>query len=79
MRKNENTVVMLLLLHRLPCDVTVFCAFEKIRRLMSAQKRHWEQDSVPNMTERELLNWLLIYKQITVHWNWPHHMDWKIE
>jgi hypothetical protein len=55
LRKNENTVVMLLLLHRPPCDVTVFCAFEKIRRPMPAQKRHWEQDLVPNMTEQKLI------------------------
>ena len=51
LRKNENTVVMLLLLHRPPCDVTVFCAFE-ILLPMSAQKRHWQQQLVPRWWRR---------------------------
>ena len=51
LRKNENTVVMLLLLHRPPCDVTVFCAFE-IWLPMSAQKRHWQQQLVPRWWRR---------------------------
>jgi len=52
LRKNENIVVMLLLLHRPPCDVTVFCAFEKIWLPMSAQKRHWKQQFVPRWRRR---------------------------
>jgi len=47
LRKNENTVVMLLLLHRPPCDVTVFCAFEiwlpcQLRR--GTGNNNWFQD-----------------------------------
>ena len=74
--KNENTV-MLLLLNRLLWDVMVFCAFEKIRGLMSAQERHWEQQLVPKIKWQKLVTWLLIYQWITVHWNWPYHMDWE--
>ena len=28
------------------------------------------------MMAQNLVNWLLTYQQITVHWNWPYHMDW---
>jgi hypothetical protein len=42
-RKTENTVRMLLLLHRQLWDVMVFCAFEKIQGQMPAQKGNWKQ------------------------------------
>jgi hypothetical protein len=55
LRKNENNV-MLLPLHRPLWVVTVLCAFEKIRGLMSAQERHGEQQLVPKIKEQELVN-----------------------
>jgi len=26
-------------------------------------------------TVQKLINWLLIFQKITVHWNWPYHVD----
>jgi len=51
---------MLLPLHRPLWVVMVFCAFEKIRGLVSAQERRGEQQLVPKIKEQELINWLLI-------------------
>jgi hypothetical protein len=28
-------------------------------------------------TQHKLVNWLLIYQQFMIHWNWPYHMDWE--
>ena len=29
------------------------------------------------MMAQKFVNWLLIYQQFTVHWNWPYDMDWE--
>jgi len=60
---------MLLLLHRPLWAVMVFCAFEKIRGLMSVRSKEALGTIVPKTTEQKLVKRLLIYQQISVHYN----------